>query len=279
MWPCLSNLAGKVSIATCELPNASPDVAMTVDDEQSSAAAQGSQLTNVPAPFATTRAMAGLPSTTAPGLPATPQVETTWHGRDLTQIREGRLRADAYVTFCLNLSNAPGTDCAELVAARLNHSRMDLHVVCYPLRFRNVFLMEQSPTMLIGSFLTMVSPFGDIILISLHCEADGSSTFDVGFRFADEALCAWQKDGYRHEDHYWRISPVSSIGGHCCMVQHPSTPPSQKWTASMHSIRHCSWRHTSEPAAQLILFPGSRLNKCVKCFKLFAPSTMLIQRG
>jgi hypothetical protein len=214
--------------STRELPSASIDVTMIINDEQPSTAVQDLQSTGRPMPFEPAQAPARQPSTAAAGLPTTPQVTTTWHGSDLVQIREGRLRADAYATFRLNLSNAPAADCAQLVAAHLKHRKMGLHVVCYPLRFRNVFLVQESPTDLIGTFLPMVSRFGDVILISLHREADGSSTFDVGFRFADEALCTWQKDGYRHGDHYWRISPVSFIGGHCCIVPPPAIPHRSK---------------------------------------------------
>lgn len=153
---------------------------------------------------------------------------TTWQNHDLVAIRECRLRANAYVLNRLNVSRAPSTKCASLIGAHLRHQTIDLHVVCYPLRFENVFFMDHSSESaaltLVQAFLDILEDsFGDVVLLSLYREADGSSTVDAGFRFVDQALCAWQKDGFEHAGHYWKVSPITSIHGHCCMVRPRTT--------------------------------------------------------
>jgi hypothetical protein len=169
---------------------------------------------------------AGGPMVASPVLPV---LATHWQGHDLVAIREGRLRAEAYTAHRLNTSSAPATRGDRLVAARLTHRVLPLRVICYPLRFENVFLPTRSPISVIQTFLGIAKPhFGDVVLISVHLEVDGSSTIDVGFRFADEALIAWHKDGFLHNGYYWKISPITSIAGHCFMTRPPDEPPHSK---------------------------------------------------
>jgi hypothetical protein len=97
------------------------------------------------------------------------------------------------------------------------------------LRFENVVLSSESPLSIIEHFLSIAkSHFGDIILVSVTVEGDKSATVDVGFRFADEALTTWQKDGFQHGSHFWKITPIPSVRGHCYVVKPSGLPPRSK---------------------------------------------------
>jgi hypothetical protein len=200
------------------------DITMVDATDQSSQGQDDSMV--ISRPGTASCPVAGTPMLASPVLPVP---GTHWQGHDLVAIREGRLRAEAYTTNRLNTPSAPATRGDRLVAARLTHRILPLRVVCYPLRFENIFLPPQAPISVIQTFLSIAKPhFGDVVLISVHLEVDGSSTIDVGFRFADKALIAWHKDGFLHNGHYWRISPITSIGGHCFMTQPPSESPRSK---------------------------------------------------
>jgi hypothetical protein len=175
-----------------------------------------------PIPFAAASASVLEPHPTAHTLPTAPSVPVPgfWMQHDLVAICEGRLRASAFAAHRLNVLSAPATQSDRLVAAKLRHTKLGVHLTCYPLRFENVFLPSQSPLSVIDTFLSFTPVcFGEVILISVYIEGDRSATIDVGFRFADEALLTWQKDGFQHAGHYWRIAPITSVRGHCYVVR------------------------------------------------------------
>ncbi|CCA74941.1 hypothetical protein PIIN_08921 [Serendipita indica DSM 11827] len=154
-------------------------------------------------------------------------VSTFWRNQKVnaTQIREGRLRAAAYLASRLNQSKAPDSSTLgatgfgrhSLVEALYMHPSSGQTIRCYPLRIANVRLNFNTPSDAHVQFIRLAKDiqFGDIIMFALNIEVDHTLTIDVGFRFAEDAFCMWARDGCNISGNSWKISPIKSVTGKC----------------------------------------------------------------
>jgi hypothetical protein len=136
-----------------------------------------------------------------------------------------------YVDYRLNRSLAPaGVVKTALVRAKFRQK--GCHLSFWPLRFSGVNVQESAFDKVRDIFLHLaeVDDWGEIVIVSATAEADETMTVDVGFRFSDDALAMWSRDGLTVLGRHWNITPISKISGKCYITQ--AGEPSHRTTSA-----------------------------------------------
>ncbi|KAG8814797.1 hypothetical protein FRC19_001482 [Serendipita sp. 401] len=94
--------------------------------------------------------------------------------------------------------------------------------ICYPLRFYGVAVDESDHSLVVESMLQMAheQDWGEVIMVSVQPEFDGTMTVDMGFRYMDDALAMWARDGLQVNDGTWCIRPYWGLLGKVYIARH-----------------------------------------------------------
>lgn len=167
-----------------------------------------------PAPSAHVFVPPGLPSTPPTTIHPTAAAATSSSWVDLLRLQ--RFQAQAYIDYRLNRSvRLPSfITPPEVQYASLN---LGSKLRCYPLRISNIDLPVSDPREVAQTILAIGrrEGWGEIIAISVHMEVDDTVSVEIGFRFLEDAMTMWVREGKLHFGRPWHISPISSILGHC----------------------------------------------------------------
>jgi len=144
----------------------------------------------------------------------------------IPRVVRGRQRASDYLSYRLNCSMYPSPQPSPLnVQKAVFKSTPGSTFFCYPLRIYNIDVDNQDFKVVVDIFLQMAwdNEWGEIIMISAQVEFDGTFSIDVGFRFMEDALIMWCRDGMEVDSHHWHITPQSGVVGKAYVAKTPSS--------------------------------------------------------
>lgn len=88
------------------------------------------------------------------------------------------------------------------------------HITCYPIRLSNFHGETRSED--VWELIQAEASVGDVVVMSSYHEVDTTMTFNLGFRYAEDALCVWSAFlGVLYRDRLLEARPVKAILGKC----------------------------------------------------------------
>lgn len=142
----------------------------------------------------------------------------------------GRRLAMTYLKYRLNAPVMHVPNAIRIQEAMLTSSSvpaLSCTLQCYPLRISNVDVGSSQPHMAATLMLAFAERenWGDIAVISVQVETDGTISVDLGFRFIEDALVMWSQNGRLHRGRHWHIIPISAILGICFISRYLTAEP------------------------------------------------------
>jgi hypothetical protein len=146
------------------------------------------------------------------------------------RIRRGRRLGETYLKYRLNAPVMRAPDAKRIQEATLTSSTAPASsriLQCFPLRISNVDVGSSQPHMAATLMLAFAEKedWGDIAIISIQVETDGTISVDLGFRFIEDALVMWSRNGRLNRGRYWHITPISAILGICFVSRYLTAEP------------------------------------------------------